>query len=101
MSTKPKRIQMSRKKGSVKPEGAIYVGRPTRWGNPFKVGDLLQGSLLLISAPLAVDLFEVYLRHRPILQRAVVAELAGHDLACWCPLDAPCHADILLGLANG
>ncbi|SII07108.1 Uncharacterised protein [Mycobacteroides abscessus subsp. abscessus] len=30
-----------------------------------------------------------------------MTELAGHDLACWCPLDQPCHADVLLELANG
>lgn len=29
------------------------------------------------------------------------AELAGRDLACWCPLDQPCHADVLLEIANG
>ncbi|WP_019732123.1 DUF4326 domain-containing protein [Mycobacterium avium] len=36
----------------------------------------------------------------PITTDDVVDELAGHDLACWCPPDQPCHADVLLELAN-
>ena len=58
------------------PENAVYVGRPTKWGNPFKVG--VDG-----------DLEEVLRKFRK-------------DLACWCPLmdkrgnKVPCHADIIL-----
>lgn len=37
----------------------------------------------------------------PSYPRAEIARLRGHDLACWCPLDQPCHADVLLELANG
>ncbi|MGE2733815.1 DUF4326 domain-containing protein [Mycolicibacterium vaccae] len=38
---------------------------------------------------------------RPDLTDEIRHELAGRDLACWCPLDDPCHADVLLDLANG
>lgn len=96
---------MSRRKGWRKPEDAIYVGRPTRWGNPYKVGTataLPRTGCHLIhitDASIAVDLYRRWLsfqRHRVDL----VPELAGHDLACWCALDQPCHADVLLELAN-
>lgn len=43
----------------------------------------------------AVSLVEL---RRMVLDR--LQELRGHDLACWCRLDQPCHADVLLGLAN-
>jgi hypothetical protein len=50
----------------------------------------------------AVSYYEVDLRAGLLSFTAddVRAELAGHDLACWCPLDSPCHADILLEQAN-
>ena len=53
----PKRIQLSRKKGWRKPEGAIVVARPSRWGNPFKVGDAG------ITAADAVELFRIMVEH--------------------------------------
>ena len=88
----PKRIQRRRTKGWRMPAGAVYVGRPTKWGNPFAIGE---GGL---SAKVAVEL---YLRHVVEDLRHALPELRGKDLACWCPLDAQyCHADILLTLAN-
>jgi hypothetical protein len=92
------------------PEGAVYVGRPSRWGNPFRVGDesAFVGAdpvMNLDEEPLTARdvaaLFRMAL-HRDQLRVTVdqVAELAGKDLACWCPLDQPCHADVLLELAN-
>lgn len=76
------------------PEGAVYVGRPTQWGNPFKIanGDRRAD---------AVRQFRQYVIGR--LENGTgypLRELAGKDLACWCPLDQPCHADVLLELAN-
>lgn len=73
------------------PEGAIFVGRPTRWGNPWKAGrDGTRDEVIL-------RYFE-YLKTRPDLI-ARLDKLKGHDLLCYC---APkfCHADILLLLAN-
>ena len=91
---RPKRIQMSRRKGWKKPAGTIYVGRPTAWGNPFKMGPTL-------SAAEAVAKFERHLAGLPGSERKpLLAPLRGKNLACWCALDEPCHADVLLEWAN-
>jgi hypothetical protein len=110
----PKRIQRQRTKGWRMPDGAVYVGRPSRWGNPFRVGDLCPvawtwrdgcwrveplGSDRVASAGQAVDRFAAVAR-QPDYVAAVRRELAGKDLACWCPLDSPCHADVLLEVAS-
>lgn len=90
----PKRIQRKRTKGWRMPEGAVYVGRPTKWGNPFTVAECG-------SASEAVECFRSLAQLQAIATHAAMAaELRGKDLACWCPLDQPCHADVLLQLAN-
>lgn len=144
----PKRIQRRRTAGWRMPEGAVYVGRATKWGNPFTVGKTLirvpgvdaeweyEGRLhatadqrefyctgtddvgmpvgfwhdvRLATREQCVELFRLralgldvdnvgWGEPRPAVVRA---ELAGRDLACWCPLDQPCHADVLLAIANG
>jgi hypothetical protein len=73
------------------PEGAIYVGRPTRWGNPFPVG--MNGHVG------AVQRFRAYLPTSGRMED-IPRYLRGHDLCCWCSLDQPCHADVLLEIAN-
>lgn len=92
MSEKPKRIQRKRSKGWRMPENAVYVGRPTIWGNPFTTAEEFRG--WLVDWKPGTGLTE---RER-ILER--IGELRGKDLACWCSLDCACHADILLELAN-
>ena len=98
----PKRIQRKRAKGWKMPANAIYVGRPTHWGNPFRVNDLCRVSghddPITINCKLAVALYERNMR--PEERLLAVLELRGKDLACWCPLDQPCHADVLLEMAN-
>ena len=96
----PKRIQLSRKRGWRKPDGCIVVSRPSRWGNPFRIGDVI-GDRHLITRAEAVALYKDGImngsaRFRNDIRRA----LAEHDLACWCPLGQPCHADVLLEIAN-
>lgn len=92
----PVRIQLRRTKGWRKPERAVVVARPTRWGNPFRVG--VDGDRVgcrdrfrevLLAGELAFTVSDVR------------RQLAGRDLACWCGPDAPCHADVLLEVANG
>lgn len=99
----PKRVQRSRAKGWRMPEDAVYVGRPTKWGNPFRIAQPSD------RAP-AVDKFRRWLAGEDGLGppaaegrrlAAAVGALRGKDLVCWCPLDQPCHADVLLELANG
>jgi len=101
----PQRIQRRRTAGWRMPEGAVYVGRPGPYGNPFRRGDDSAESWAY-----AVELFRRFLRLwpngepdalYPYLSVAVIrADLGGKDLACWCPLARPCHADILLEVAN-
>ena len=97
------RIQRKRTKGWRMPEGAVYVGRPTWWGNPFAAGESVyvvaqsataDTAIGTVNPILAVELYRLY------AEELDVSELRGRDLACWCPLDQPCHADVLLELAN-
>ncbi len=88
---KPKRIQRKRTKGWRMPENTVYVGRPTKWGNPFSCPE----------NPIeAVERFRSTLNYGGYLSYADITELRGKDLACWCRIDQPCHADVLLKLAN-
>jgi hypothetical protein len=97
-----KRIQLKRSKGWRMPPGAVKVDRTTRWGNPFSVAD--SGTVAV-----AVARHGRWLRgeipapggSEPPKPAEIRAALAGHDLACWCPLTGPCHADLLLRIANG
>ena len=108
------RIQRSRRKGIKLPDGAVYVGRPTRWGNPFT--DRRWGhakAVILHKAWLQGHLGALSLERMgycpaeiEALGRARIAvltnlhRLAGKDLACWCPVSSDwCHAQILIDLA--
>ena len=102
----PVRIQRKRTKGWVMPENTVYVGRPTRWGNPFIVGKWSPMAKKPIDNEGAVGMFKDMLEDREIRmiceypRDADFDELRGKNLACWCSLDQPCHADVLLKLAN-
>lgn len=119
----PKRIQRNRSKGWRMPENTVYVGRPTRWGNQFRVGDakfLLSYSFNekykgLSDAEVVAHTFEDSIveaiekdKHEPGAFKRMfglpfeewIAPLRGKNLACWCPSGQACHADVLLRLAN-
>ncbi|HEY6793925.1 MAG TPA: DUF4326 domain-containing protein [Kineosporiaceae bacterium] len=108
----PQRIQLRRTRSWRLPDGAVVVARPTRWGNPIKVGtpvvDQDTGLAHAITAVEAVATYRAALLSgrlgmyggAEITADVVRRELAGRDLACWCPLDQACHADVLLELAN-
>lgn len=92
------------------PEGAVYVGRGSKWGNPFVVGkdgtaaDCLWLYKLLAAGMLCISKDLDHIEAQEAAHSAMLtarAELAGKDLACWCRIDRPCHADVLLALANG
>lgn len=91
------RVQLRRTKGWKMPPNTVKVDRSTRWGNPY------QGDGAGANRAYLVALFADYMdRPEQRLERAdVVTHLRGKNLACWCPLDQPCHADVLLRLANG
>ena len=96
----PKRIQRRRVKGWRMPEGAAYVGRPTKWGNPYKVGEKNPYGTVTVDKRHAQRIFLGFAPQNERLVAAAREELRGKDLACWCPLDEPCHADVLLEIAN-
>lgn len=90
-----KRIQRKRTKGWRMPKNTIYVGRPTKWGNPFKIGkDGLNNIEKVLEA------YELATRVKVGQGWLDLTELKGKNLACWCPLDKPCHVDILLKYVN-
>lgn len=97
----PSRVQLSRRKGWRLPAGTVIVSRPSRWGNPFKVQTTHPNAGWIEDRAAAVTAYRRYLAERPELIAAARAELVGQHLACWCPLDQPCHADVLLAVANG
>lgn len=113
-----KRIQLRRTKGWRLPVGAVIVSRPSRWGNPFSVGSGIPQDCCeyacyedegctcdgCMSPAKAVALYLGAIADQcardPGHADRWTAPLRGHDLACWCSLDQPCHADVLLELAN-
>lgn len=124
----PQRLQRKRTKGSRLPPNARSVTRPGYYGNPYKIGGIyLVGPLLPFPLPSArveegpagTDLkavrcndaataVEWFRQYAPLaLEPAKIELLRGLDLACWCPLvddngdPVPCHADVLLEMANG
>lgn len=127
----PKRIQMSRQyPWRADNPDAVIVARPSKWGNPFVTniphGETMQDASvrallanryrLWLTTGFSMEAIAEHLSlnvvgggrfnesfattNRPTL-RTVRADLAGRDLVCWCPLDQPCHADVLLEIANG
>ncbi len=106
----PKRIQRRRTKGWRLPRGAKYVGRPTKWGNPFTgkaktcveyYRQWITGAQTSFRVGDGVGLVRIPYWEEARFLRDHLHELRGHDLVCWCREDAPwCHADVLLELAN-
>ena len=89
-----KRIQRKRTKGWKMPANTVYVGRPTKYGNPYKPSRNRFGNIK--SREDAITAYENYLKRFLIAQPDFLDDLKGKDLACWCPLNKPCHADVLL-----
>lgn len=116
------RIQRQRTKGWKSPEGCVYVGRPTVYGNPFRltvdgwvecysINRKILDPWILWSATggfTIKDLLELY---RMWIQGELgqynflpispdISKLKDKDLSCWCPLDQPCHVDVIIELLN-
>lgn len=120
----PERIQHKRVKGWRMPANTIYVGRGSRWGNPFSLDVVHHAAVcglmsngeppdlrcdeILPTEPWAVTcaeaacvLYRGLIRHAPEgRRRAFLEPLRGYNLACWCEIGDPCHADVLLEFAN-
>jgi len=118
----PVRFQRSRAKGYKTPENTIYVGRPTKFGNPFRLSkggwiecystqrNILNPWILWsgtngFTLTDVVELYEQWLtgvtKASYLPQVPDISVLKGKNLACFCPLNKPCHADVLLRLSNG
>lgn len=115
-----KRIQRRRTKGWRMPPNTVYVGRGSKWGNQFYVDpehtldthnppEHIASIFACKTAKEAIRKYKNtnirnsdYLPKRKLYKQIydIRKELGGKNLACWCPLDKPCHADILLKLAN-
>lgn len=96
--TKPFRVQLSREKGWRMPPNTVKVDRTTNWGNPYAARDYGNSP-----ASLLVEMFRDFMRSDAPHARTMrerFDRIRGKNLACWCPLDQPCHADVLLELAN-
>ena len=114
----PKRVQRKRTKGWRMPANTVYVGRGTKWGNPFQIGkdywNFGEDRFKTVTQQDACDAYRMLLMTDWCTARLLftvqaqrykrrvpdIEKLRGKDLACWCPLDQPCHADVLLELAN-
>jgi len=87
--------------GKEQPANAVYVGRPSKWGNPFSHLSGTQAKYKVESRSEAVEQYRRWLMYSNEAEelRQSIYELSGKDLVCWC---APqeCHADVLLELAN-
>lgn len=101
MSRKPRVLN---KRTDAYPRSAVYVGRPTKWGNPHPVGKVCKecsatGRLVVHGQSEAVAFFLKDLAECPELVAAARRELRGRDLVCWCTPN-PCHAHVWLIVAN-
>lgn len=126
-TSKPIRIQLLRKKGWRKPENTVVVTRPGKWGNPFKIGgyfmvgdpdrtailrmswcqayskeiaDRTPGKFTLIKDADTTVKFFRRLMATGYHSNTALETLRGKNLACWCKPGTPCHADVLLEIAN-
>lgn len=117
---KPTRVQLRRTKGWRMPENTLKVDRSTKWGNPFRVGRIsCDGSHVASECDCqcyygckttaeAVKKFrewrqeiaDLHARNGSDFVRRWLRPLRGKNLGCWCKIGEPCHADVLLELAN-
>ncbi len=102
---KTKRIQLKRSKGWRLPPNTVVVARPSKWGNPWRVGrwsSSLQRHMSNADAVLRfrTELMAAEAGNFRALREAAKTELRGKNLACWCAPGTPCHADVLLEIAN-
>lgn len=113
--TAPVRMRLSRKKGfnlqtmsqALNGLPAVSVARPSRWGNPCRIGrfrdygaaDAVRDYTLWVNRDMSVRSFDGVFGKPPNIYEIRTA-LRGKNIACWCPPDQPCHADVLLELAN-
>jgi hypothetical protein len=102
----PRRVQRKRSKGWKMPPNTVNVCRPGEWGNPFSIGkpagnvpNAFRGRIAH-DANDAVKLYRSMLLEFGLPSGCDLSEIRGKNLACWCKIGSPCHADILINIAN-
>jgi hypothetical protein len=117
MPCSPFRVTLSRRAGWKMPPNTVSVARPHKWGNPYVIGQVMQDEMYryingcgesfeirdgiwIPDAETAVRAYRHWLLLHPAKIKELRDELAGKDLACWCKFGTPCHADVLINLAN-
>jgi len=103
--TRPVRLQLFRRRGfnlqaasiAANRLPVVNVARPSKWGNPFRPRS---GMTPIECVEAFRDTWRLMLTGRKAHAERMLAELSGKNLACWCKPGAPCHADVLLDLAN-
>jgi hypothetical protein len=99
----PLRIQRKRTKGFKLPHGTTCVTRPGRWGNPFETAAEFEDAYRKVV--IHIELMRATAHLSPVWSRMIwivenIKQLRGFKLACFCPLDQPCHADCLAEYSN-
>lgn len=91
----PIRIQRSRQHKQVSPNGLpiVYVGRRSKYGNPYKSGIDFE------TVEECINNYEIRVQ-QVFTKEEIIKDLGGKNLSCWCKIGEPCHADILLKIAN-
>lgn len=104
----PCRIRRKRTKGFKTPDNTVYVGRGSKWGNPY----FLDNGLVKLHTTKGIwiegagDINIVVAMFRQRIEKRIsegdvdISQLRGKNLSCWCGVNDPCHADVLLELAN-
>jgi hypothetical protein len=77
----------------------VYIGRPSKWGNPFSHLPGTKAMYQVASREDAIQMYEAWIQTQPDLMKAL-GELKGKVLGCWCKPQS-CHGDVLVRLANG
>ncbi len=92
------RVQRTRKTAPGIPLGAVYIGRPTIYGNPFVIGSKYNGEIITRQKAL-----EMYYEHLKKMAKEntqhflkLISDIENKNLCCWCSLTEQCHGDILI-----
>ena len=92
-------VKVLNKRKDVPTKNTVYIGRPSKWGNPFSHLSGTKAQIKVASREEAIEQYKKFIYQHPELIDQIKKELKGKDLMCWCsPL--PCHGDVLAKIAN-
>lgn len=102
----PIRVQRKRTKGWRMPPNTVSVTRPGPYGNPYQIGrdgtaaECVAKFRKAWEDAIAIGAMPPRAPPMPFNKPIYLGPLKGKNLACWCAIDHPCHADVLLEIAN-